>query len=99
LPSRPTSSTGLPRRLDWSEEHVTADLSATGWTDFRSGRLDTALATVEAGTVNTGLDTFKVRLMEPVTDLGRGRPLVLEVQSRGQLARWQPRISPWIDLS
>ena len=89
----------FPGRLTWFEEHVSADLSATGWTDFQSSRFDTALAHVEAGTVNTGLDTFQVRLMEPVTGLGRGRPLVLEVQSRGQLARWQPRISPWIDVS
>jgi len=85
----------VPNRLTWNEDYVVGTLTATGLTDFTSqSRLATAVLDLELGP-----DTLNVKLLQPDADFRRGRVWPLEVTGKGQLARWQPRLSPWLDLS
>ncbi len=79
-------------RPPWEEKALLLDFSARGRTDF------TAATQVDAGTVTirAGEDRVEARLTEPVRNLGEGGVWPLEVRSRGELARWSPRIGPWI---
>ncbi len=88
---------GIPGRLAWSEDLMTANASATGQTDFATALvLETAQLKLEGGT--TQVDDLEVSPLEPVA-LGAAAPWMFEVYSGGQFSRWQSRLSPWFDLS
>jgi len=84
-----------PGRPPWSEESLVATLSASGQTDFAADtRLDDALVQITAGPDQT--DRVHLRLTQPVLDFRGGGTWPIEVRSQGELARWPPRISPWV---
>ena len=84
-------------RRPWFEPSLTASFSATGRGDSVSAaRLDAARFEVAAG--DAPADQVEVRLTQPVLDLRRGGQWPLEIRSKGQLARWLPRIAPWVEL-
>ena len=83
----------LPGQPVWTEPAVTAGFTATGRADFRNyNRIDTATARIEAGA-----DQLHARLMQPVTSFWADWPL--ELHAQGQLARWETRLAPWLDLA
>jgi len=83
-------------RRPWNEPHLAATFSASGRTDFRSdSRLDAAVLEVVAG--EDPPDRLHLQLVQPVVDF-RDAAWPVEVRSQGQLARWLPRISPWVHL-
>lgn len=83
----------LPGQPAWIETALSAGFTATGRADFRNNnRIETAAAGIEAGA-----DQFHARLMQPVAALDT--PWPLELHARGDLARWQARLSPWVNLA
>jgi len=84
----------IPDRPSWTEESLVVNVSASGRTDFTADtRVDSATVAIQAGD-----DRLTARLMQPVLDVRDGGVWPVEVRSRGELARWPPRISPWIAL-
>lgn len=84
---------GMTNRPSWMESRIVATLAATGRANANgSTRLDTATLGIEANG-----DRLDVRLSEPVLDMAEG-PWTAEVASRGDLARWPPRLGPWLVL-
>ena len=83
----------LPERPAWAEDNLTATLAASGQTDFTAARIDAASLDLV-----TGRDQTSVRLLQPVADL-RGGTWPVEVHSEGDLARWIPRLAPWLNVA
>jgi hypothetical protein len=84
----------LPGQPAWSEDSLGMTASATGQLGAAGrSRLDTAVLKIESGS-----DLVEARLLEPVADFDRGRPLPLEIHSQGQLTRWPGRLGPWLSL-
>ena len=85
----------IPDRPAWTEPSLVATLSARGRTDFAADtRLDDAVVEIAAGPEQA--DRLHVRLAQPVLDVRGGGTWPIEVHSQGELARWPPRISPWV---
>lgn len=85
----------IPDRLTWKEDQLTANFTASGRADFaNNNRLNFANVSVESAS-----DIIKAQLVQPVVGLRSGRPWIWKVQSEGQLARWLPRISAWVNLN
>lgn len=84
----------IPDRPTWTEESLVVNVSASGRTDFTADtRIDNASVALQAGE-----DRLTARLTQPVLDVRDGGVWPVEVRSRGDLARWSPRVSPWIAL-
>ena len=84
----------LPDRLPWTEKSLRLTASATGQVGTgQRGRFDTAALKLESSG-----DVVDVRLLTPVADFDLGRPWPLEVHSKGQLAGWPARLTPWFSL-
>jgi translocation and assembly module TamB len=82
----------VPQRLDWNEKHLTGALVAAGLIDASGNRrLDRLDVNIE-----TAGELTKLNLLEPVFNFDDRRPLKFGLYSRGQLARWQSRIGPWV---
>ena len=84
----------IPDRPPWTEETLVVNVSVSGRTDFTADtRVDNATVAIQAGE-----DRLTARLMQPVLDVRDGGVWPVEIRSRGELARWSPRISSWIAL-
>ena len=84
----------IPDRPSLAEETLVVTVSASGRTDFTADtRVNDATVAIQAGE-----DRLTARLTRPVSDVRDGGVWPVEVRSRGELARWSPRISPWIAL-
>lgn len=85
----------IPERPTWTEENLTVTLSATGRSDSRADtRVDTAMLRIDVGA-----DWLQARLTQPVLDLRGGGDWPVEIRAAGELARFAPRVSPWVILN
>lgn len=78
----------------WTEDKLWANLTATGRTDFSANsRLESAVLEAMAGD-----DRLDARLVQPIADFHNGGAWPVAVRSTGELARWLPRLSPWVSV-
>jgi len=78
----------------WTEDKLWVNLTATGRTDFSANtRLESAVLEAMAGD-----DRLDARLVQPIADFHNGGVWPVAVRSTGALARWLPRLSPWVSL-
>jgi hypothetical protein len=81
-----------PGQEPWSEQNLVLSLNGTGATDFRNeARIDSA--TLEA---ESGPDRIAARLTGPVGYFADGGTWPMEVEARGRLEGWLPRLKSWI---
>lgn len=86
---------GYPERSLWTEDTLLVNATASGRTDFQTNtRLDSASVRVDANG-----NVLSARLVRPVAGFDAAGQWPLDVQSRGQLARWRQRLGVWFDLS
>jgi len=83
---------GLPERLPWRENDLTATLSAKGRTNgLEATRIETAVLRV-----NAGADQIDVQLAQPVENLQDGGAWPLRGKGQGQLQSWPGRLAAWL---
>ncbi len=94
----------LPDRRPWTESRLAVGLKVDGrWQSEAIDRIDSASLDVAAGPdgkPDEGHLTLK--LVEPLTGLAASGPpagWTIDATLQGDLARWQPRLAPWLTLT
>lgn len=83
-----------PGQEPWTEQKLVLSLTATGATDFRTtARVDSATLHLESEP-----DRIDAQLTGPVGSFADGGVWPLEIEARGRLEGWLPRLKSWLTV-
>lgn len=91
-----------PDAHPWQEENLLVFLEMSGRVDDGSiRRVDTAQVTVEGGQERRQAerDQLVIKLEETLRDLSAETIWPVSLQMHGELARWLPRLEPWLPVA
>ncbi|MEX2141871.1 MAG: hypothetical protein WD894_21580 [Pirellulales bacterium] len=89
----------------WREPDLTAELQASGLMPAATiERIDSAAVRLRAAGQSGATDELEVHLREPIAARDRGERIAFDklpviVHCSGNVAQWQARLAPWMDLS
>lgn len=85
----------IPERRAWREENLVALANVKGTAQGLSEWTSVDAASLR---MDSKLDRAEVRLLAPVTPVGWSTAWPLDIQARGQIAQWLPRLAPIVSF-